>query len=582
LMTEQRLIRSLALALVAALALAALVPWPAAAQGGNGGSLILNQGLRPIVREIAVDGNVEISTERILAMITSTRVGEPLDENKLREDVTRIAQSGYFEFVRVAEPVAYRDGVRVTFVVDEFPVIRAVNVTVVEDIVSPEAIRDLLDVRPGEILNATALTASIDPLPTRTWELYGYVLRVTGLALSGENGDELDVVVTPVRVGDILIEGNQKTRENVIRRELLFKSGDVLSMESLRLSLMRLGQLGYFEPIIPEFLERSDDPLTIDILLPIVENKTGRAAFGALYSSEEGLGGYIEVSDENFLGRGESASVKWEFSRARNDYEIGFNEPYLFGTNISAGFSLYNTLRRDSMIESGVSYPYTVRRTGGEVTLGRPLGLFTRGFISLRADNVSQTPDTEDSVVSELESRMRTVTAGIRTDTTDHLFYPTLGYRLSLSVETAGKFLGGDTEFTKYQTSFSRFFKAGRNNQTWAFRTIAGIGQGTLPLSEEFRVGGSETVRGYRFGEFRGDRMFVVQAEYRIPINQTIQGVIFVDAGNAWQGTGIDLGDLKAGYGIGIRFNTPLGVMRIDYGIGENGGNAYFSLGPTF
>jgi len=560
---------------------AIMAPASAWAQGPTG-SLLLENSTRPIVREITVEGNVEMSTERIMEMIQSTRVGEALDENKLRDDVNRIAQSGYFEFVRVADPVAFRDGVRVTFIVDEFPVIRQVNVTVKDNVLPAEDVRAFLDVEEGVILNATALTASIDPLPTRTWEEYGYVLRVTNIALAGQNGEVLEVEVTPVRVGEILIEGNEKTKENVIRRELRFAPGDILSMDTLRISLMRLGQLGYFEPIIPEFLERSADPLTIDILLPIVENKTGRAAFGALYSSTDGLGAYIEVSDENFLGRGERARVKWEFGKSKNNYDLGFDEPYLFGTDISAGFNLYNTLHRRQDRVNSEWYPYTERRTGGDVTLGRPLGLFTRGYISLKAENASVTPDSDPSEIPATSNRTRSITAAVQTDTTDHLYYPTLGFRYNLSVETAGRFLGGDTEFTKYQTSYSRFIKAGSNNQTWAVRAMAGYGVGTLPRQEEFRVGGSETVRGYRQGEFRGDRMFVVQAEYRIPLNDTLQGVIFADAGNAWQGGSIDLGNLKAGFGLGIRFNTPLGVMRIDYGIGEKGGNAYFSLGPTF
>ncbi len=580
-MTEHKLIRPLLSALIIALMAAIMAPASAWAQGPTG-SLLLENSTRPIVREITVEGNVEMSTERIMEMIQSTRVGEALDENKLRDDVNRIAQSGYFEFVRVADPVAFRDGVRVTFIVDEFPVIRQVNVTVKDNVLPAEDVRAFLDVEEGVILNATALTASIDPLPTRTWEEYGYVLRVTNIALAGQNGEVLEVEVTPVRVGEILIEGNEKTKENVIRRELRFAPGDILSMDTLRISLMRLGQLGYFEPIIPEFLERSADPLTIDILLPIVENKTGRAAFGALYSSTDGLGAYIEVSDENFLGRGERARVKWEFGKSKNNYDLGFDEPYLFGTDISAGFNLYNTLHRRQDRVNSEWYPYTERRTGGDVTLGRPLGLFTRGYISLKAENASVTPDSDPSEIPATSNRTRSITAAVQTDTTDHLYYPTLGFRYNLSVETAGRFLGGDTEFTKYQTSYSRFIKAGSNNQTWAVRAMAGYGVGTLPRQEEFRVGGSETVRGYRQGEFRGDRMFVVQAEYRIPLNDTLQGVIFADAGNAWQGGSIDLGNLKAGFGLGIRFNTPLGVMRIDYGIGEKGGNAYFSLGPTF
>src|SRR5690606_23819814 len=102
----------------------------------------------------------------------------------------------------------------------------------------------------------------------------------------------------------------------------------------------KLGQLGYFEPIVPDFLV-TNDPLVVDVLLPITEHKTGRAAFGAGYSTADGLVGYVEVEDANFLGRGQQANLKWEFGKKLTTYEVGFTEPYLFGSDTSAGFNIY-------------------------------------------------------------------------------------------------------------------------------------------------------------------------------------------------------------------------------------------------
>src|SRR5690606_39734687 len=104
-----------------------------------------------------------------------------------------------------------------------------------------------------------------------------------------------------------------------------------------------------------------------------------------------------------------------------------------------------------------------------------------------------------------------------------------------------------------------------------------------LPEHERFRVGGAETVRGYDYGEFLGDRMLVFNAEYRFPITDAVQGVVFADAGRAFKaGDSISLSGLKLGYGVGVRLDTPLGGIRIDYGIGEGGGRTYFSIGPAF
>jgi len=560
-------------ALLAAVALAA----GAAAGAAWAQSAGEAPGQTVIVRAIAVEGNAEVDTEQILAQVQATRVGEPLDPVKLQEDVYRIAELGYFESVQ-PDVYAFQDGARVVFTVQEFPVIRAVEVTVAEEVVSPEDVIGLLNIRTGEVLNANALTAQLQRLPVLAGERLGYILQVTGVELAGEAREILALDVAPVRVGEIIIEGNEKTKDYVILRELTFKTGDILSMDAVRDSLRKLGQLGYFEPIIPDFL-LTEDPLVVDVLLPVSEHKTGRAAFGAGYSSKEGLVGYVEVADTNLFGRGQTANIKWEFGKRVNMYDVSFMEPYLFGTNTSAGFSLYNDRRLEYDAEAQSNY--WAHRRGGDVTLGRPLGAFTRGSLTFRAYSTETEPAAGGAHVPT-SHLTHSIIASVRTDTSDHLLYPTEGFRSLFSVEAATPAFGGDTEFTKYQASFSRYVKVGRNDQTWAFRVLAGVGTGTIPVNEKFRVGGAETVRGYRYGAMQGDRMLVGQVEYRFPINQNIHGAVFYDLGKAWSGDEFNLKDFKRGGGVGIRFMTPLGVMRLDYGIGENGGQVYFSLGPTF
>ena len=178
----------------------------------------------------------------------------------------------------------------------------------------------------------------------------------------------------------------------------------------------------------------------------------------------------------------------------------------------------------------------------------------------------------------------RSLTLSTRTDTTNHPFYPTEGFRNRLSVERAGGWLGGTTEFTKFEADVSTYIKIGqRDRQALALRAMLGTARRRrLP-----RPSGSgwrpETLRGYNFGEFEGDRMLVLNAEFRFPIVDAVEGVVFADFGRTFSaGEGISFSDLKAGYGVGIRLDTPLGIVRIDYGIGESGGRTYFSFGPMF
>lgn len=525
------------------------------------------------VRVIGFEGNHHIDRSLLLEHVQSTKIGQPVDPANLRADAQRIVEMGYFEEVE-PQLEAFLGGVKVVFVVREFPVIEHIDITVHDGVVDPDDVRNLLGINEGEVLNVKQLSQTMDDLPLTTADELGYLLEPVRVEFGGEQGEILVIELSPLYVGKIIIEGNDKTKDEVILRELTFGEGDHLSMDEVRNSLRKLGQLGYFEPIAPEFLTTAD-PGIIDVLLPVTETKTGTAAFGAGYSSRDGLLGYIEVSDSNMFGKGQTGAVKWEFGGRSNTYDLSFSEPYLFGTDTSIGFNLYRMNR---------TYPddlYEAHSSGGELTLGRRLALFTRGYLTFKMDNISRTPQPGSSETAS-SNKTRSIIAALRTDTTDHLYYPTEGFRFDVSGEFARPFFDGDTLFDKYRTSLSRYFKVGRNNQTLAFRGILGFSTGAVPLEDEFRVGGADTVRGYRYGEMRGDRMLVAQGEYRIPLSDNVSGVLFVDAGNAWYNDSVDLKDLKVGGGAGIRFDTPLGIIRLDYGMSEKGGEVYFSLGPTF
>ena len=185
--------------------------------------------------------------------------------------------------------------------------------------------------------------------------------------------------VAPVRVGEIIIEGNEKTKDHVIRRELTFSTGDILAMEDIRNSLRKLGQLGYFEPIIPDFLV-TDDPLVVDILLPVTENKTGRAAFGAGTARRRPCG-YIEVDDGNFFGRGQKPGSSGSLADELTRTILALPSP-IFSARPRPPALIFITaggIQRDNQTDS-----YTLRSTGGEVTFGSPLASLPGAFSALR------------------------------------------------------------------------------------------------------------------------------------------------------------------------------------------------------
>ena len=530
----------------------------------------------PLVAEVIIEGYNRVDRSIIEKAITETKVGEPVSEDKVRSDLQAIANSGYFFDVR-ANFAEGPEGLAVVFTVVENPVVTKVEV--INDIVPIVELQRYMTTRPGRILNLVELRQDIQILVQKSYEDYGIPVRIDDVVLT-ETG-EVRIIINETRVADIIIKGNDKTQDYVITRELKIKPGDVLDMNALNQGLRRVLMLGYFDEVARD-LEDTDDPDKVNLVITVTERKTGVFTGGAGYSSNEGFIGYIDVADQNFLGRGEQVNIRWEFGQKRNNYSVGFFEPYLNENGLFMGFNVYNRLSKDRINRvDGQEQRYDYHRTGGDITLGQPITENTKASVRLKIENYEYS--SEDPNFTAKDGNLRTLRLQTVTNTTDHPFFPTTGFRNTLSAELGGYFLGGDNDFTKYQADLSKYMLVGSNGQTLAVRVHTGFINGDAPPQERFFVGGSETVRGYKFGDFIGEKTLTINGEYRFPITDIIHGVVFVDTGNAWdRSERMRLNDLHTGYGIGVRLDTPIGVLRIDYGIGEEGGQAYFSLGQTF
>mgnify|MGYP000938055716 CR=1 FL=1 len=545
---------------------------------------------------VEIDGLKTIPQETVMEVV-KVKVGDTLTEDAVRADMQAISDLGLF-FNVSARFHPDLGGIRLVYEVVENPKVKSIAFKG-NEAVSTDKLDLLMSIKPGEILNVKKLNGDLERI-LKYYYNEGYSARISDVNVS-EQGD-VTIVLEELRISDVRVEGNTKTKEYVIRRQITVKPGELLNVNKLRDDQRRLVNLGIFESV--DIKLDPDEAKTGYIVTYVVkEAKTGSAAFGAGWSSAEGFIGYIEVAEDNFLGRQQRVNINWQFGGGQNSYELGFYDPWLDNQRTSLGLSLYNRTSRVDRNWDSESYQligegdtpdkvrYSEQRKGGSVSVGRPLGANTQASLSLRIDAAKLVPLPAEGETQPVwawapgkdpSGETRSLTLSVVNDTRDYYMNPTSGSLKQVSVEMAGGILGGDYTFGKYQAAGSVYREVFRN-QVLALHVATGLSTGTLPPQEQYRIGGAESLRGYDYGEFYGDKMVLANAEYRFQIIKGLQGVVFVDTGGTWlKGESMDLADLSTGAGAGVRIDTPIGMLRIDYGVGKRGGQVYFSFGQMF
>ena len=382
----------------------------------------------------------------------------------------------------------------------------------------------------------------------------------------------------PYRVRQIKIEGNSKTRDKVIRREMRQNERESVSTENLRRSFQRIHNLNFFETIdiVPQKVSEDE----IDLNVKVTEKSTGSFIMGGGYSSVDRLVGQVELNQGNLFGKGQLLRARAEFGKRRTTYSLTFREPYLFDSTYSGTASLFDRARE---FEN-----YNEKRRGGDVILGKSLSdtvaanlSFTREDLFLFDVN-RHAPAFILSQADFGKTHTNAVGFSITRDTRDFRFDPKKGTYNALSLEHAGTVLGGDNDYYKISLDSGKFFPAIKGHVFSLHGQIGfaeGIGEKMLPVGERFFVGGINTVRGFRFGKAGpltpdgviqgGNKQLFFNAEYLIPLvaEAGLKAVFFYDYGRAFDDAeAIRLTDLREGIGAGIRWISPVGPLRFEWG----------------
>lgn len=408
----------------------------------------------------------------------------------------------------------------------------------------------------------------------------------------------------------ILITGNTKTKENVIRRELLIKDGSLFDGQNVRLSRQRLINLGYFEEVnfnVKAGSEEGKKVLGIDVK----EGKTGTFLFSAGYGSQPGGFGSIECALNNLKGKGYAMNIKGELGQNITNYEFGFTNPWFKDRQPKTLVGIESWHSRDKYTD------YTSVRKGGAIRSSRDTSKHNSLSCKYKYEEVSMRDMSANVSASISEWRDKwgqdfVKTSGLNlrfvrnTKMGDDIFNPASGCFWDISQDMVGGMLGGDVDYYKstidttyYIPSWWRFVLAVHSR----FGIITKLnGDNTPPDYEKFRVGGHYSIRGYEERSISsqddkkrqegGEAVFVGNIEYRFPIApKQLYGVLFADCGNVWKKTSdFDFSELKYGAGFGIRINSPIGPIRMDYawrlndapGQAKNDTKIHFGIGPSF
>jgi outer membrane protein insertion porin family len=547
------------------------------------------------ITAIVVQGNENISTDLIISQIASN-LGDVFSKENIEKDMKAVFDLGYFKDVKI-KLESFRDGYKVVFVVVENLPIKEISIEG-NTVVSEEEMREVMVLQEGQIFCQKILKNDLDRI-SQLYKDRGYLL----INIKDINFDEegkLWINISEGRLEKIVIEGNDKTKEKVITREINIEPGDLFNFETVKKSLQKIYNLGFFEDVSMK-LEPGAEEDSIVLVVKVIEKNTGKFGIGAGYNSEEGLMGFTSYEENNLFGGGQKVQAKVELG-GRTTYKLSFLEPWLGDTPTSLGFEVYDTVsNKEDKKEEVILAEYDEERLGGRLILGRKITDSVKLGLELKSERV-----THDLISGTLpedtdEGLTNSLVPTFSYDTRDNVFEPASGWYHSFSLEKAGGFLGGDYDFTKYNLTLRAYISTqfiedvvdigsikkitdNLSKGVLALRAMGGMADTDLPSFAVYQVGGMNTLRGYDFGEFSGDKSLVFNVEYRFPLAENFQAVLFADWGQAWDyEESINFEDLKFGRGVGVRFDTPLGPIRLDYGISEEGiGQTYFSIGHTF
>ena len=586
----------------------------------------VTEGVRGAVSQIHFEGNAHFS-EKVLRKQMKTRgktliyfvdKSGRLDEVQLEQDKDKLREfyqnHGYIdvEIKNVRKERTEKGPMIITIVIAEGPQYHVRKVTISGyEAAKEDRIRALLKMKEGSVYSPKQLRDDAKAVAD-AYGSAGYVDLVILPEGAPAGPAQIDVHYK-IEEGDrsfvnrINIEGNTRTKDKVIRREVLVAPGDVFNTVRVDITKKRLDNLGYFAKV-ETYPEDTDIPGRKDLTILVQEKRTGSLSFGGGFSTVDQLVGFAELTQGNFdlfnwpsfTGGGQKFRLRIQYGTQRKDFILTLTEPYFLDRRLALSGQLFYTEA------NYLSAQYDQRNYGFMIELRKPINAYmygTLGYTLQDVDIFNVAASAPDFILSQSGSFVESkIFSSIVFDSRDNPLLSRRGQRITFSPFISGGFLGGDTQVYALDVEGSQYFHLPKDLILLINGEIATVnqwGSGTeVPIFERLFLGGSNNLRGFPFREvgpqengepIGGQSMARATVELTFPIIEKARGAIFYDTGfvnsSAWS---FGFNNIASDVGIGIRLDLPIGPLRLDYGYplqrdGYNGGGHFnFNVGYQF
>lgn len=564
----------------------------------------INEGPTAKVERIGFVGNNVFSAEDLRnAIRTSERrwykflsSDDTYDADKLQYDQELLRRyyvsQGYADFQvksAVAELTPQKDAFNITFTVEEGDKYDFSTIDVQSALkgVNGAELLPQVTVHPGEVYNATEVENSVDAIVKNLGDR-GYAFIEVNPDFKRDPANKKVAVTFQIKEGPkvyverIDIKGNSRTLDKVIRREFRLAEGDPYSTSKLARTQERLNNLGYFEKVnIANKPGSAPDKAVLDV--DVTEKSTGELSLGGGYSSVDGALADFGIRETNLLGNGQDLRLRAMIAVRRQQYDIGFTEPYFLNREISAGFDLFKTAQDFSQQSS-----FDRESNGGRLRMGYALTEHTRHSFNYTLDDttIRNVAATASTFIKQQEGSTLTSSVGqsLSYDTRNNRFDPSSGVLLSIRQDVAGA--GGDTHFLRHEGD-AAFYYPFAKQWTGSLSASAGYIHG---LGEDVRIQnrffiGERQIRGFNTAgigprdtstkdALGGNAYYVGSAELLFPLGlpeeMGFRGAVFTDIGSEWDTsdkgpTVEDSNTMRVSSGVGLAWTSPFGPIRIDF-----------------